>query len=119
MKTWQKSSTSQNNSTKLVIGTPPGAYVGKHKFTQLESFYPELTLLFVGTFATDDPTRASMPFIVASGALDRGHQPMIVLMGEAVYLLKEGVAESVHGMGFPPLSQPLAKILEHRVPIYV
>ncbi len=39
-------------------------------------------LLFLGTFATDDPTRASMPFIVASGALDKGHQPMIVLMGE-------------------------------------
>jgi predicted peroxiredoxin len=59
-------------------------------------------LLFVGTFGTDDPTRASMPFIVASGALDEGHQPTIVLMGEAVYLLKEGVADSVQGIGFPP-----------------
>jgi predicted peroxiredoxin len=38
-------------------------------------------LLFVGTFGSDDPTRASMPFIVASGGLDRGHQPAIVLMG--------------------------------------
>lgn len=76
-------------------------------------------LLFVGTFGTDDPTRASMPFIVASGALDEGHQPTIVLMGEAVYLLKEGVADSVQGIGFPPLRQPLSKILENRVPIYV
>ena len=48
-------------------------------------------LLYVGTFATDDPTRATMPFIAASGALDRGHESMIVLMGESVYLLKEGV----------------------------
>jgi predicted peroxiredoxin len=76
-------------------------------------------LLFVGTFATDDPTRASMPFIVASGALDRGHQPMIILMGEAVYLLKEGVADTVQGVGFPPLRQVLSKIFEHKVPIYV
>ncbi|MFN2196775.1 MAG: hypothetical protein ACK2UW_11700 [Anaerolineales bacterium] len=76
-------------------------------------------LLFLGTFATDDPTRASMPFIVASGALDRGHLPMIVLMGEAVYLMKDEVADSVHGVGFPPLSQLLAKIMEHKVPIYV
>lgn len=76
-------------------------------------------LLFVGTFATDDPTRASMPFIVASGALDKGHKPMIVLMGESVYLLKEGVADTVHGVGFPPLGQVLNKILEHEVPIYV
>lgn len=75
-------------------------------------------LMFVGTFASDDPTRASMPFIVASGALDRGHQPIIVLMGEAVYLLKKGVADAVQGVGFPPLSQPLAKIIAHKVPIY-
>ncbi len=76
-------------------------------------------LLFVGTFATDDPTRASMPFIVASGALDKGHKPMIVLMGEAVYLLKKGVADTVQGVGFPPLGQVFNKILENEVPIYV
>lgn len=76
-------------------------------------------LLFVGTFATDDPTRASMPFIVASGALDKGHKPMIVLMGEAVYLLKEGVVDTVHGVGFPALQQVFKKILENAVPIYV
>jgi predicted peroxiredoxin len=76
-------------------------------------------LLYVGTFATDDPTRATMPFIAASGALDRGHQPMIVLMGEAVYLLKERVVDTVQGVGFPPLTQLMKKIVEHKVSIYV
>ena len=76
-------------------------------------------LLYVGTFATDDPTRATMPFIAASGALDRGHEPMIVLMGEAVYLLKEGVVDAVQGVGFPPLRQLMDKMLEHQVPLYV
>jgi predicted peroxiredoxin len=76
-------------------------------------------LLFVGTFATDDPTRATMPLIVASGALDRGHEPMLVLMGEAVYLLKEGAVNAMHGVGFPPLRQLLDKLLDHQVPIYV
>ena len=76
-------------------------------------------LLSVGTFATDDPTRATMPFIVASGAIDRGHQPMIVLMGEAVYLLKEGVADSIQGIGFPPLSVFLDKMLKNDVPFYI
>jgi hypothetical protein len=59
-----------------------------------------------------------MPFLVA-GALDRGHQPMLVLMAEAVYLLKDGVADTVHGVGFPPLRQPLDKVLNHPVPVYV
>lgn len=76
-------------------------------------------LLFVGTFGTDDPTRASMPFIVASGALDRDHEPTVVLMGEAVYLLKDGVADEVHGVGFPPLRQVMDKIFDNEVPIYV
>ena len=76
-------------------------------------------LLYVGTFATDDPTRATMPFIAASGALDRGHEPMIVLMGEAVYLLKAEVVNAVHGVGFPPLQQLMNKMIEHKVPIYV
>ncbi len=76
-------------------------------------------LLYVGTFATDDPTRATMPFIGASGALDRGHEPMIVLMGEAVYLLKDGVADTVHGVGFPPLRQLMDKMIKHKVPFYV
>ena len=76
-------------------------------------------LLFVGTFGSDDPTRASMHFIVAGGALDRGHEPTVVLMGEAVYLLKEAVADTVYGVGFPPLGEPLSKIIKHEVPIYV
>ena len=44
-------------------------------------------LMYVGTYATDDTTRATMPFIAASGALEKGHEAMIVLMGESVYLL--------------------------------
>ena len=76
-------------------------------------------LLYVGTFATDDPTRATMPFIAASGALDRGHEPMIVLMGESVYLLKEGVVDAIHGVGFPPLKQLMNKMIENKVPFYV
>jgi predicted peroxiredoxin len=60
-----------------------------------------------------------MPFIAASGALDKGHEPMIVLMGEAVYLLSEGVVDAVQGIGFPPLSKLMNKMFEHEVPFYV
>jgi len=76
-------------------------------------------ILYVGTFATDDPTRATMPFIAASGALDRGHEAMIVFMGEAVYLLKDGVADTVQGVGFPPLRQLIDRMINHKVPFYV
>jgi predicted peroxiredoxin len=59
-----------------------------------------------------------MPFIIASGALDAGHEPGIVLMGEAVYLGSDEVVDALHGVGFPPLRQVMNKILENGVPIY-
>ncbi len=76
-------------------------------------------LLIVGTYASDDPTRATMPFLVASGAIDRGHEPGIVVMGEAVYLMKDAVVDGIHGVGFPPLRQLWDKVVDHGVPVYV
>jgi predicted peroxiredoxin len=76
-------------------------------------------ILCVGTFGTDDPTRATMPFIAAAGAIDKGHEPLIVLMGEAVYLLRETAADAVQGIGFPPLSAFMSKMLKHQVPFYI
>lgn len=76
-------------------------------------------IVCIGTYATDDPTRATMPFIAAAGALESGHSPLIVLMGEAAYLLKEGVAETIHGIGFPPLSKFISKMKENNVPFYI
>jgi predicted peroxiredoxin len=75
-------------------------------------------LLYVGTFGSDDPTRASMPFVAAVGALDAGHEPSIVLMGEAVYLANDDVVDAIQGIGFPPLRKLVDKILANGVPIY-
>ena len=76
-------------------------------------------LMYVGTFASDDPTRATLPFLGASGALDRDHEPTIFLIGEAVYLMKDEVADAVQGIGIPSLRQLMDKIISHEVPIYV
>ena len=76
-------------------------------------------LLIVGTYSTDDPTRATMPLVATSGAIDRGHEPGIVFMGEAVYLLKDEIVDSIKGIGFPPLRELWNKALDNGVPIYV
>ena len=76
-------------------------------------------LLYVGTYGSDDPTRATMPILGSTGALDKGHEPSIVLMGEAVLLMKDGVVDSLHGVGFPPLRQLMNKVLGSGVPFYV
>ena len=62
-----------------------------------------MKLLYIGTAGTDDPTRATFPFLMAKGAIDAGHEAGIILMGEAAPLIKDSIAEQVHGVGIPPL----------------
>lgn len=77
------------------------------------------TILYTSSWGSDDPTRATIPFVAALGALEAGHQPRIALLGEATYLMKDVVADQIHGVGWPPLKELLAKVHEHAVPIYV
>jgi predicted peroxiredoxin len=76
-------------------------------------------ILAVATHATDDPTKSSLAFITAVGALGAGKAVGIVLLGEAVYLAKPALAQSVQGVGFPPLAELIAKVVQGKVPVYV
>jgi len=76
-------------------------------------------ILYASSFGSDDPTRATIPFIAASGAVEAGHEPEIVLLGEATYLVKEGMADEIQGVGFPPLKELIGKLRDHGVPVYV
>lgn len=60
-----------------------------------------------------------MPFIGAASALDNGDQPQIALLGEGAYLALDHVRASIHGIGFPPLTEFFDRIVEHGVPVYV
>ncbi len=62
-------------------------------------------LLYIGTHGTDDPTKATFPFLMAQGALEAGHETGIILMGEAAPLIKDHIAAQVQGIGVPPLKQ--------------
>ena len=76
-------------------------------------------ILTVATHATDDPTKSTLAFLTAVGALGADKEVGIVLIGEAAYLAKETIAKSVHGVGFPPLSELIEKVVEAKVPVYV
>jgi predicted peroxiredoxin len=77
------------------------------------------TILFVSTFGSDDPTRATLPLVAANGAIEAGHNPQLFLAGEATYLMKDVVADQVHGVGWPPFKELLEKLISHGVPIFV
>jgi uncharacterized protein involved in oxidation of intracellular sulfur len=76
-------------------------------------------LLYIGTHGTDDPTKATFPFLIAKGAIEAGHETGIHLMGEAAPLIKDSIAAQVHGIGVAPLAELLAFLKERNVPITV
>jgi predicted peroxiredoxin len=76
-------------------------------------------ILAVATHATDDPTKSTLTFITAVGALGAGKEVTIALIGEGVYLAKEAIAKSVHGVGFAPLTELIEKVVTGHVPVFV
>jgi predicted peroxiredoxin len=76
-------------------------------------------ILTVATHATDDPTRCTLAFVTAVGALGAGKEVTIGLLGEGVYLAKEAIAKTVHGVGFPPLPELIEKVVKGNVPVFV
>jgi predicted peroxiredoxin len=76
-------------------------------------------ILAVATHATDDPTRASLAFVTASGALAAEKEVAIALLGDAAYLAKSEIAKNVFGVGFPPLTKLIEKVVSGNVPVYI
>jgi len=75
--------------------------------------------LFIGVHGSEDPTKATFPFIMAGSALDAGERTAIILVGDAVVLMNSAVAENVHGVGLPPLKEVMTKVVAGKVPIYI
>jgi predicted peroxiredoxin len=76
-------------------------------------------ILALTTHGTDDQTKSTLAFVTAVGAIGADKEVCIALVGEAVYLAKETVAKSVHGIGFPPLPELIDQVVKAGVPIYV
>lgn len=76
-------------------------------------------LLYIGTHGTDDPTRATFPFLMAKGAIEAGHEAGIILMGDAAPLIKDSIAAQIQGVGVPPLKDLAGFLHDRRVRISV
>jgi predicted peroxiredoxin len=76
-------------------------------------------ILFVATCSTEDPNRATFPFLMARGAVQNGDQPEILLMGEGTNLARGGVLETIVAAGPPPLREIWPDVKAAGVPLYV
>ncbi len=76
-------------------------------------------LFFVGTSGSENPTKSVLPLLSAIGAGEAGHQGMVGLVGDAVVVMKDVVANAIVPVGWPPFKELLAKVIEQKLPIYV
>ena len=77
------------------------------------------TILYTSTYGTDDPTRATLPFLGALGAIDAGYKSQILLQGEAAYLIQNHLVDQIYGVGWPPLREVFEKVIANQIPIFV
>jgi predicted peroxiredoxin len=77
-------------------------------------------ILYVTATGPGDPTRASLAFHLAvNGAAEAGYMAEIALVGDAADLVKGDTADSVRGVGIPPLADLLAKVATLGIPVHV
>ena len=76
-------------------------------------------LVYVGTHASDDPTKAALVFVAANGASEAGHEPVISLLGDAVLMMKDEIAASTVGVGFGPIKGLMTTTVANGTPIHI
>jgi predicted peroxiredoxin len=79
-----------------------------------------MNMLLWATSGKSDPTKASIPLhVAANGCLEVGHDTGIILAGDAAEIIIGANADTMEGVGLPPVRDLLAKLKEHSVPVYV
>ena len=76
-------------------------------------------LLAASTVGSDDPTRAALPLLSAAGALDSGNEAEVFFMGEAVYMMKDEIAEAMNPVGWPNVGGLIRDLVSREVRFYV
>ncbi len=77
-----------------------------------------LKIMMKSAWGSDDPTRASFPFLHGLALADAGHEVQIFLTGEATYLMRKATVNAIMPVGWPPLSETFEKIMAKHIPVF-
>jgi hypothetical protein len=78
----------------------------------------KLNILMRSSWGTDEPTRASFVFSHGLALADAGHDVQIFLTHDATYLMRKATVDMVKPIGWPPLSETMAKVVAKRIPVF-
>jgi predicted peroxiredoxin len=70
------------------------------------------------TSGPENPTKAALGFLVAKAAVEEGHEVSMFLAGDAVQLLRDGVLDSLVGLGTGSLRESYDAVVASGARIY-
>jgi predicted peroxiredoxin len=76
-------------------------------------------ILIKSAWGSDDPTKSAFPFLHANALSEKGHEVKIFLLGEAVPVMRDPVAQAIVPVGWPPLAESLATTIAAQIQIHV
>jgi predicted peroxiredoxin len=71
----------------------------KSQPTESQKMSQKIKILVHVTQGTENPTRAALAFLIARTAIEEGHLVTLFLAGDAVQLMRDGVLDSLSGLG--------------------
>ena len=109
-------------STQLAAGAFATAAItassGEAQTQEAQPSKKKLHILMRSSWGTDEPTRASFVFSHGLALADVGHDVQIFLTHDATYLMRKATVESVKPIGWPPLSETMAKVVAKHIPVF-
>jgi predicted peroxiredoxin len=97
-----------------LIGLP---FLASGRASSQEAKRP-LKIMMKSAWGPDDPTRAAFPFAHGLVLAEAGHEVQIFLLAEATSLLRKSMVNAILPVGWPPLSETLAKVVAKQIPIF-
>jgi predicted peroxiredoxin len=79
-----------------------------------------MKFLYIVTRGASDATAASIPLhMAANGSIEVGHDVTVLLAGDGAEIVLDNNADTMQGIGVPPMKELIGKLRDHSVPVYV
>jgi DsrE/DsrF/DsrH-like protein len=104
-------------STQLAAGVLAAGAITAST-SEAQALKKKLHILMRSSWGTDEPTRASFVFSHGLALADAGHDVQIFLTHDATYLMRKATVDTVKPIGWPPLSETMAKVVAKRIPVF-
>lgn len=76
-------------------------------------------LMYLVTNGASDPTKASLPLVMANGAIDAGHTATLLFAGDGVDLIRDALAAEVKGVALPTFAELMKTAVSKKIKVYV